>query len=269
MSTPPQNPFGEVKLVDRPRINSISAGWTWDTVIPGYYNLWYLISGSEELEVDGHTYPVTPGAAFIFHPGQRIRSLQNHGKPLRNLAIHFRPLKTSPIPSEPGPKAGCIQIPDRSLFEKLARELNLNSSHPGESHQRYCLDLSRFLISHFWHSRLKTSDDPLDTRIMAQVSRIDSAPHQPWDVATLALELGLSPPTYFKRFKRLMQKAPIQYVITRRIDKAKDLLDNTTLSISEIADLLGYSEVYFFSRQFKQHAKQSPKQYRGKNPLPR
>jgi AraC-like DNA-binding protein len=42
------------------------------------------------------------------------------------------------------------------------------------------------------------------------------------------------------------------------------LLSQSALTISEVADRLGYRDVFFFSRQFKQHNGLSPRQFRAR-----
>jgi transcriptional regulator GlxA family with amidase domain len=51
-------------------------------------------------------------------------------------------------------------------------------------------------------------------------------------------------------------------MIRRRIQRAATLLSESSLTISQIADAMGYRDVYFFSRQFKQKMGQSPRTYR-------
>ena len=50
-----------------------------------------------------------------------------------------------------------------------------------------------------------------------------------------------------------------------RVSKAKDLLKLTDLSISEIAEAVGYQDHFYFSRVFKKTTAQSPSAYRKEN----
>ncbi len=70
---------------------------------------------------------------------------------------------------------------------------------------------------------------------------------------------------YFTRlFKKIFNKTPMDALIAARIEKAKHLLNGTALSISQIADELGYDNIHFFSRQFKAKVGRSPLAYRRK-----
>lgn len=70
-------------------------------------------------------------------------------------------------------------------------------------------------------------------------------------------------PTYFtKMFKEHTKKTFIDYVTEYRIEKAKELLLNTKLSLKEISYEIGYKDPNYFSRVFKKWTNVSPKQYR-------
>lgn len=69
--------------------------------------------------------------------------------------------------------------------------------------------------------------------------------------------------SYLKQlFVRKVGMPPIRFVVSRRMDYAKDYLTATTRSISEIAEALGYSSVYYFSRVFREENGMSPSEYR-------
>lgn len=70
-------------------------------------------------------------------------------------------------------------------------------------------------------------------------------------------------PTYFtKLFKDQTQQTFIDYVTDYRIEKSKELLRQTNLSLKEIAYEVGYKDPNYYSRVFKKWTNSSPKQYR-------
>lgn len=66
-------------------------------------------------------------------------------------------------------------------------------------------------------------------------------------------------------FKKLTNKSVSQYINELRIKKAKELLNNTDLSIKEISEKVGFSESNYFSNVFKSCCYMSPKAYRQQN----
>ena len=63
-------------------------------------------------------------------------------------------------------------------------------------------------------------------------------------------------------FKREYGVSPINYMISRRIEESKYLLAETDLSMSQIAQLLGFSSLSYFSQVFRKTQELSPMEYR-------
>ena len=63
-------------------------------------------------------------------------------------------------------------------------------------------------------------------------------------------------------FKREYGVSPINYLISRRISESKYLLSETDLSMSQIAQLLGFSSLSYFSQAFRKSQGVSPMEFR-------
>ena len=74
--------------------------------------------------------------------------------------------------------------------------------------------------------------------------------------------LHMSKSHFSDLFKRSINITPHQYVIKSRVQKAKQLLEQTNLSITEIAEKTGFNTNSHFSRSFRQHANIAPKSHR-------
>ena len=85
---------------------------------------------------------------------------------------------------------------------------------------------------------------------------------EPLQVATLAARAGISPSHFFALFKRQIGCAPIDYFIRLRMQHACRLLDETMLSVKEVAAVLGYDDQFYFSRVFKAVNNVPPSRYR-------
>ena len=81
-------------------------------------------------------------------------------------------------------------------------------------------------------------------------------------IADIARELYRSTNDIIYRFKKKYGTTPYAYLITLRINTAKELLTNTQKSIKEIAEHLCFFSEYHFSNTFKKSIGISPKQYR-------
>lgn len=85
--------------------------------------------------------------------------------------------------------------------------------------------------------------------------------HRKWRLNNMAARVNYSPDHFAVIFKRYMNISPGKWVINCRINRAKTLLRYSPKSISEIADELGYCDIYAFSKQFKKASGMTPKQY--------
>ena len=77
--------------------------------------------------------------------------------------------------------------------------------------------------------------------------------------------MGLSVSRIEHIFKETTGMSIKQYHIKLRMNKARYLLKRTDLSISKIAETIGYTDSLYFSKLFKKHVGCSPKKYREMN----
>lgn len=81
-------------------------------------------------------------------------------------------------------------------------------------------------------------------------------------VSNIAVSLYITPNYFSRLFKRVMKEGCNEYIVRKRIEKAKSLLDTTSLKVGEIAQMVGYRDTNYFSLAFKKHTGKSPTKYR-------
>ncbi|MGH1366601.1 MAG: AraC family transcriptional regulator [Calditrichia bacterium] len=79
-----------------------------------------------------------------------------------------------------------------------------------------------------------------------------------WTLELLAKEIGMSRSAFSARFKTLVGITPIGYITNWRMQKAKELMTNQTLSLIDIAEKVGYRSEAAFNRAFKRRFNQNP-----------
>jgi len=80
----------------------------------------------------------------------------------------------------------------------------------------------------------------------------------------LAAKMALSETHFHSFFKQTMGLAPMEYVRQQRMQKAQQLLLQTTDSIAQVAGQVGFDDPFHFSRQFRAAFSLSPTEYRGR-----
>jgi len=111
--------------------------------------------------------------------------------------------------------------------------------------------------------RLLTAAQRRHREVIARITtRIATSPHDVPAVETLAAEAGYSVDHFGRVFREVTGQTPQAYIVAARINRARQLLMETSMTVSEVANVLGYRDVYFFSRQFKQKTGRPPSAFR-------
>lgn len=87
---------------------------------------------------------------------------------------------------------------------------------------------------------------------------------RPLTLKEIAAYVGLSASAVSAKFKSFTGHSPLQYFNLMKIRRACELLDSTTLSISQVSMKLGIEDPYYFSRLFSKVMGMSPKAYRNR-----
>lgn len=81
-------------------------------------------------------------------------------------------------------------------------------------------------------------------------------------VSSLADEFFLTPNYFSRLFKKVTGEGCNEYIVRKRIEQAKSLLETTTFKTGKIAIMVGYRDTNYFSMAFKKHTGVSPTKYR-------
>src|SRR4051794_19127756 len=95
---------------------------------------------------------------------------------------------------------------------------------------------------------------------------IDSRYFEVLDVPTLARAARLSPAHFSREFRRAFGETPHQYLLTRRLERAAELLRATDRSVADICFTVGLSSVGSFTSSFSRIYGVSPTVYRASFP---
>ena len=77
-----------------------------------------------------------------------------------------------------------------------------------------------------------------------------------------AKKYGISSGYLSMRIKQELGVSFSEYLTTKRMEKAKELLQNETLSVAEVASAVGYHDYFYFTKAFKKTLGISPSKYR-------
>jgi AraC-like DNA-binding protein len=91
---------------------------------------------------------------------------------------------------------------------------------------------------------------------------LDQRFHERWTLRRLADQVGLAPAYLAELFVSQLGQPPHRYLNERRIDRARQLLESSDLTITALAFSLGFSSSQHFARVFRQLTGTTPTAYR-------
>lgn len=114
------------------------------------------------------------------------------------------------------------------------------------------------LFSHIVGSNRRSGKDKLISAIQDYIDENLGGKLQLGEVAEV---FGLSPAYLSVLFKKNTETGFSEYVYTKKIDRAKEMLLSGDMKIYEVADALGFESAYYFSKVFKKVDGHSPREY--------
>lgn len=205
------------------------------------------ISGQITYSMNGEQYLSVPGVAVFLPKGGRY-SLHGDEEGLFPVINFQTDLELSPtIMTFPlSDPAGCLELFDqiRQLCSAAENRLKVYSLFYELLHQAFFSQMIR--------------QNPLSPmiRYLNENLRDPSLTN-----TVLAKRLHISEVYLRKLFRQHYNTTPKQYLLDIRISRSKQLLSDTDLSVTEIAEQCGFSSVYHFCRAFRLRTGLTPSQY--------
>lgn len=103
---------------------------------------------------------------------------------------------------------------------------------------------------------------PLARHLLRVRDLIDRAYAEQLDIAALARSASVSPAYFSRSFKAAFGETPHQYLMSRRMERAKALLRDADTSVTEVCLSVGFTSLGSFSTQFRRFVGASPSAYR-------
>ncbi|MCP5535235.1 MAG: helix-turn-helix transcriptional regulator [Akkermansiaceae bacterium] len=219
------------------------------------------LSGEGYLSCDGETYPVKPGSFFVFSPQQEISAAHYSGPRITRFSAHFLPTMNGEVLDKVDnfPLLGGM-IESLPLMQRKI-DVVMRTAISREHDE----DLAKLIYQLLIQSCEKSGVDAgasLDPRVAEAIRIFREDPASVQSMDSIARQLGISRSHFDRAFSKLVGQPPQQFLLNCKMIHARRLLESSSLRVGEIAEALGYKDIYFFSRQFKSCCGQSPINYR-------
>lgn len=256
--------------VNRAAIVRCEPEWSWHPPAEtfGDFDLWFIWAGLGVFRYENETLAVNPGTVLCLRPHLQYHATQDPKHRLGVGYIHFDFLDGSGEAADPKetdlpPRFGRFaKVP---FYQGIFRHISELLSKGEESRTRAGRYLSLLLEDYCKDSpadRFSGLEKEHRERMDAVLWHIRENPGQIHSIADLSRLASYSPDYFTRVFARVVGDSPKEYCIQIRLERAQQLMKETRMSLTQIASALGYSDPFFFSRQFKQRMGISPRAWR-------
>lgn len=229
----------------------------------------YSVEGNGEVWLGGTRYVIPVDHFFIIPAGISHKYYSDTSNPWSIYWIHFTGSKSAEFSrslSQPVmiDRNNYSRISERiELFEEIF--INLERGYSKEAIEYVNLSLGRLLATFTHLSQYRVIDyqsmmDPVGKSINFMLENVNRRIY----LEELARVSGVSVSQLSRLFVQNTGHSPIDYSVNLKIQRACRLLDNTALTIAEIAREMGFSDQFYFSRIFHKVMNLSPARYRNK-----
>lgn len=261
---------GRVRINLMPGIIRCEPVWQFNPYMLTDYILWCVLDGAGMASIaGGKEFPLAAGTALLLPPGSSLSATHDPKHRLRVFFLHCdfldgagRILRADQVEVPAMP----VMISDLPAFEVFARQV-VEHARSGSSTAKLRQDLALRLVlvelEDSGRSRAMRSDE---AKLAAVLLAVRENPSAVWRVGDMAARAGISVAHTARRVRQMTGSSPQQFVIRARIERARRLMEESSLTLQQIADSLGYADVYFFHRQFKAVTGFTPGQWKKRSP---
>lgn len=161
-----------------------------------------------------------------------------------------------------------VVIADAVAFAALCGHLHgahqhaLSTRHHGDALALNALEAALLMADEFNPDGPAARDGRLDPRLREVLARVAGDLAFAWDIEAMAAIAGWSPSRFAHRFSDSLGETPRTLVERLRLDRARQLLQATTLSVQAIAAAVGFEDPFHFSNRMRAVSGKAPSGWR-------
>ena len=231
-----------------------------------YYELTYMESGSMEATIDDEVYSLLEHDLILVGPFQKHAYKAN--SKITMLSIMF----SMDIVTDKILTAKAFHC-DNTMKDVLHQIYNY-SDIQGQFHCEMLINYLKSLITlmkYYEEQRLETTPRLMPKQIFEDenfneiINYIQNNIYTSISITEICNKFGMSRSGLQNLFKTYLNTTPKQYINDEKMEISRRLLLQRYKTVSEIAIMLDYSSVHYFSRAFKKHYNLNPTEYINQN----
>lgn len=234
-------------------------------IVKNFYLVHYIISGKGYYTVGNRRHILGPGDAFLIRPGKTVVYSSDKEDPWQYCFFAFNgELAEYYLNRTAFVSSDVTHLGDDALYDLVSETTDTISAYPRNSDIYAISQLLKILLlfaEHYagnetGHSRILRPD------IQKVLDFISYHYADPITVMDMSRLVALERSYFCRTFKNAVGISPKDYLTKFRLDKARQLLTETSIPIGKVAEAVGFQSFSSFSRLFTAQYQQSPSQYR-------
>lgn len=233
-------------------------------VHPEESELLYIAGGRANIAVGTQLVEVGSGNILLVRPGVPHSSTSDPNCPSDIWSVSLEQVPEKLLAGFPA--VPCARAEGHTDFiQASVLQLQILSNQLVPTAQFVCDCIGAGLLALYRHlmiqeeQEVRSMNDNLATRVLVY---LDQNYSQHIDLKHLERQFFTSAGHISREFRNAFQISPINYLIDKRLSQAKWLLINTSDPIQDVAQAVGYDNVYYFSKLFSEKVGQNPVEYR-------
>lgn len=245
----------------------VEAGFQFGPSVRTSYLFHVVIKGKGVLEIGGRTYPIHEGQVFLIPPHTATTYRADDQDPWAYGWIGCTGYRVDRILEQMGFTKDCPVLDVHNTTGLFQRILSIMHMHRiSMSNEMFrTSELLRFFglvmeNRENEHPEVRTYSS--DAYAQVAMKYLNDNYMKKIKISDLANTIGIERSYLSHIFCEAYEKSPQQYLMQIRMEKARELLQETELRISEVASRVGYPDALAFSRTFRKEHGQSPSEFR-------
>ena len=248
----------------------VEQGTIWGSEHPlDKYLLVYCTKGNGFVVIEGEQILVSNDQFFIIPKGLSFKFYSVLDVNSRLLIAYFDGWKAMRLGKEFAlvrnliPSVNNMVANREMLFDEIFNNLSKGFHDENMQYINFCFGhlLATFIYANRTIDDVETEANPVVNRA---INYLNKNLDQKLSLNQLAEEVGYSPTYLTTIFKKETNYSPISYYSHLKILKACEYLDYTNMKVKEISFKLGYTDPYYFTKDFTKKMGRSPRNYRNR-----
>lgn len=239
--------------------------YQWGPGIRDHYLIHYIISGKGSYTVNNTTHQLYAGDCFLVYPNTEVIYCADKDEPWEYVWVGFTGSDAEIILKATDFSQEQPFIKGLSYGDKIHKQiLHIYDARGNEfDHAVEMTGRLYTTLALFMHEANKDSiQHTANSYVQKGIEYITSNYSYPITVEDIASYVGLSRSHLFRSFEAVLGISPKEYLTDFRIKQACYLLSHSDLSITAIANSIGFDNSLYFSKTFHKIKGCSPKEYR-------